>query len=221
MFNSHLTNLSEESNQGLNTPRKNEFAKESGTPPHRSHFDHYSNESVSQILKAPAKKNAKGLKILDNISHQFTSNRTAHFSEQSYESEGEQTSNNVRHFREDSVSDLRLPKRAKNKAKPFEYENSFLEEKLTDSVKDDPFKMTEEQNNDVTASLFLFKDDADSFGGGSNRSIYEEERQEFPQVSQFSPCNKKQKESGCKQGDKQMDLLESKINNIQFDDLID
>ena len=134
-------------------------------------------------MKAPAKKNAKGLKILDNISHQFTSNRTANFSEHSYESEGEQISKNVRHFREDSVSDLRLPKRVKNKAKPFEYENSFLEEKPTDSIKDDPFKMTEEQNNDVTASLYLFKDDADSFDGGSNRSIYEEERQQFPQVS--------------------------------------
>ena len=69
MFNSHLNTQSDMNQQVFNTPPKNDnqFQKDKtdATPPQKSRFANYSNESVNKMLKAPVKKGSKGLNISD------------------------------------------------------------------------------------------------------------------------------------------------------------
>jgi hypothetical protein len=96
MFNSHQRESSESSYQILNTPQKNELPLQSddcnATPPQKSHFVHYSNESVYKMLKAPVKKSAKGLKICEDYIQQneHKRNGSTSISELSNESTSEQ-----------------------------------------------------------------------------------------------------------------------------------
>lgn len=206
----------------LNTPSKNDLPMQSdecnATPPQKSRFAQYSNESVNKMLKAPAKKSAKGLKIHedDTQHHEHKRHGSTNISEQSYESASEQQSKTKWLFDEESVQKLRLSIRPKKATKQFDHCDSILDDEQEKA--DDQFKMTAEQSN-VTASLFLFRDETDS-QDDSDRSSAHGEHLKFAEVSQFSACNKKESELCSGFGDNLMSLMEGKINNIQFDDLM-
>ena len=70
------------------------------------------------MLKAPAKNNAKGLKIHDGSEREkHTRNGSTNISELSNESANEQQSKTVWLFDEESVQKLRLPNRSKKASK--------------------------------------------------------------------------------------------------------
>ena len=189
MFNSHLRESKKATEQLLNTPLKNSIRLQSddsnGTPPAKSRFAQYSNESVNKMLKAPAKNNAKGLKIHDGSEQRekhHTRNGSTNISELSNEYESEQ-SKTVWMFDEESVQKLRLPNRSKKENKSFENCDSILDDQSNHQATDQ-FQMPAEEHSDVTASLFLFRDDeVDSSQDDSSRSSHYHEQLNMPEVS--------------------------------------
>ena len=141
------------------------------------------------MLKAPVKNNAKGLKIQDGIKpEKHTRNGSTNISELSNESASEHQLKTVWLFDEDSVQKLRLPNRSKKATKSFDNCDSILDDQSNGQATD-PFQMAAE-HSDVTASLFLFTDEVNS-QDDSSLSSHHHQHLNFPEVSQFSPCNKK------------------------------
>ena len=119
-------------------------------------------------------------------------------------------------FDEESVQKLRVNIRPKKATKSFDYGDSILDD--VNEKAGDQFKIAAQKSN-VTASLFLFRDETDS-QDDSDQSNADHEYLKFPEVSQFSACNRNMNEKSSGFGDNLMSLMEGKINNIQFDDLM-
>ena len=95
------------------------------------------------MLKAPAKKSAKGLNIQNEHIQEpdHRRNGSSDTSDVSYESASEKLQKTVWLFDEESVEKLRIQKPAKKATKPFEYCDSILDDAKSNDKADDVFKL--------------------------------------------------------------------------------
>ena len=114
-----------------------------------------------------------GLKIQDDNEYvQHARNGSTNISDVSYDSADEQQSKTVWMFDEQSVQKLRIHDRPKKMSKLFDNCDSMLDDESNDKTTD-LFQMATEQS-DITASLYLFKDDTNSYQD-SDRSSHNHE----------------------------------------------